>query len=168
MVQWKAGNLQRYEYFVDDLTGLIVGTEYNMQTSLSGIPAMVMAHAQPIAINYAMIVNPFATNAVKTAQIHSWSYEEIARIDPAQRNSNPPCAYISVVNKSSEQMFSSLMLCIRLSQRLLAPVERWYTAAILQWTLYLDFKQSCRQRSGKWSPDYRTRPCLHAQQTFMR
>jgi len=58
--------------FVDDLTGLIVGTEYNAQTTLSGVPAMVMACLKPIAINYTMFVNPCATNAVKTSQIHSW------------------------------------------------------------------------------------------------
>jgi hypothetical protein len=33
-------------------------------------------------------------NAVKTAEIHSWWYEEIAMIDPAERNSDPPRAYI--------------------------------------------------------------------------
>jgi len=30
-----------------------------------------------------MILNPFVMNAVKTAQIYSWWYEEMARIDPA-------------------------------------------------------------------------------------
>ena len=79
-----------------------MGTGYNAQTTLSGVPAMVMAGVMPIAINYAMLVDIFATNAVKTAQIHSWWYEEIARIDPAQRNSDPPHAYILVVNESSQ------------------------------------------------------------------
>ena len=94
----------------------MVGAEYNAQTTLSGVPAMVMARVKPIAMNYAMFVNSFATNEVKTAQIHSWWYEEIARIDPAQRNSDPPCACISAVNESSQRLFSSLTLCIRLSQ----------------------------------------------------
>jgi len=98
------------------VTGLIVGAEYKPQTTLSGVPAMVMAHVRPIAINYAMFMNPFATNAVKTTQIHRWWYEEITRIDPAQRNSDLPCAYISVVNELSQRLFSSLTLCIRLSQ----------------------------------------------------
>jgi len=111
---------------------------------------MVMARVKPIAINYAMFVNPFATNVVKTAQIHSWWYEEIARIDPAQRNSDPPRAYISVVNELSQRLFSSLTLCIRLSQRLLAPVQQWYTAARPQSTLFTDFEHSRLQRSGKW------------------
>jgi len=116
LVAWKAGNLWQYEPFVDDVTGLIVGAKYNTQTTLSGIPAMVMAHVKPITLNYAMFVNPFATNAVKTAQIHSWWYEEIARIDPARRNSDPPRAYSSVVNISSQRLFSSLTSCIRLLQ----------------------------------------------------
>jgi len=73
---------------------------------------MVMAHVKPIANNYAMFVNPLATNAVKTAQIHSWWYEEIAWIDPAQRNSDPPDAYISVVDELSSRLFSSLTSCI--------------------------------------------------------
>jgi hypothetical protein len=85
---------------------------------------MVMACVKPIVINYTKIVNPFATNAVKTAQIHSWWYEEIARIDPAQRNSDPPHAYISVVNELSHRLFPLLTLCITLSQSLLAPVQR--------------------------------------------
>jgi len=83
------------------VTGLIVGAEYNTQTTISRVPVMVMACVKPLAIKYAIFVNPFATNAVKTAQIHSWWYEEIARIDPAQRNSDPPPAYNSVVNELS-------------------------------------------------------------------
>jgi hypothetical protein len=57
---------------VNNVTGLIVGAEYNMQTTLSGVLAMVMACVKTIAINYAMFVNPLATNAVKTAPIDSW------------------------------------------------------------------------------------------------
>jgi len=44
------------------VTGLIVGAEYNTQTAFTGIPVMVMACMKPIAMNYTMIVNPFATN----------------------------------------------------------------------------------------------------------
>jgi len=102
LVAWEAGNLWRYEPFIDDVTGIIAGAEYNAQTTLSGILAMVMARVKPIAINCGMSVNPFAKNAAKTAQIHSWCYEEIARTDPAQKNSYPPHAYISVVNESSQ------------------------------------------------------------------
>jgi len=69
---------------------------------ISGVPAMVMEHVKPIVINYTIVVNPFATNVVNTTQIHSRQYEKIARIDPAQRNSDPPHAYNSVVNKSSQ------------------------------------------------------------------
>jgi len=54
------------------MTGLIVGAAYNVQTTLSGVLAMVMVCVKPIAINYVMFVNPFASNAVKTALIHSW------------------------------------------------------------------------------------------------
>jgi hypothetical protein len=53
------------------MTGLIISKEYNAQTTLSGVSAMVMAHVKPVAINYVMFVNPFAMNAVKTTQIHS-------------------------------------------------------------------------------------------------
>jgi hypothetical protein len=99
---WKAGNQWRYKPFIDDETSLINDAEYNAQVTLSGILAMVMACVKPIAINHAMFVNPFATSAVKTTQIHSWWYKEIARINPAQRNSDPLHVYISVVNVSSQ------------------------------------------------------------------
>jgi len=102
LVAWKAGNLWQYELLVDDVTGLIVSAEYNPQTTLSGVLAMVMARVKPIAINYAMFVDPFTTNGVKITQIHSWWYEEITRIDPVQRHSDPPHAYISVVNELSQ------------------------------------------------------------------
>jgi len=85
---------------------LIVSTEYNAQTTFSGVLAMVMARVKPIAIDYGMFVNPLAMNVVKTAQIHSWWHEEIALIDPAKRNSDLPCAYISVVNALSQRLFS--------------------------------------------------------------
>jgi len=76
------------------VTGLIVGAEYNTQTSLPGIQGMVMGHVQPIVMDYAMFVNPIATNGMKTAQPHSWWYGEIAWIDPAQKNSSM-CLHIS-------------------------------------------------------------------------
>jgi hypothetical protein len=37
---------------------------------------MVVACVKPIAINYGKFLNSFAPNTVKTAQIHSWWYEE--------------------------------------------------------------------------------------------
>jgi len=150
LITWEAGNLWSCEPFPDDVTGLIVSTEYNAQTTLSGVPAMVMARVKPIAINDVMFVNPIATNAVKTTKIHTWRYEEFPRIDPAQRKSDPPCAYISVVNESSQRLLSSLTMSIRLSQRLLAPVQQWYTAARPQSTLFLDFEPSRLPISGQW------------------
>jgi len=99
------------------VTGLIVSTVYNAQTTLSGVVVILIACARTIALNYAMFGNPVAMKAVKTAEIHSWWYDIIARIDPAQRNSDPPRAYISVVNESSQRLFSSLTLCTRVSQR---------------------------------------------------
>jgi len=77
---------------------------------------MVKAHVKPIAINHMLIVNFFAMNAAKTALMCSWCSEEIARIDPAQRNSDTPCAYISVVNESSQRLYSLLSVRIRLLQ----------------------------------------------------
>jgi len=86
------------------VTGLIIGAEYNAQKTVSGVPAMGMACVMPIGINYVMFVNLFATNAVKTPQIHSWWYGKIARIYPEQRNSDPPHAYMSVVDESSQRL----------------------------------------------------------------
>ena len=96
------------------MTGLIVGTNYNAYTTVSGDPAMVMEGLTPTAINYAKCVNPVATNTVKTAQIHSWWHEEIAMMIPTQRNSDLPYTYIVVVNESSQQLFSTLTVCHRL------------------------------------------------------
>jgi len=102
LVAWQGGNLWRYTPFVADMTGLIISAEYNTQPSLAGVPGMAMARVKPIAINFAMFVNPFATSGVKNTQIHSWWYEEITRIDPAQSDSDPPHACISMVNESSQ------------------------------------------------------------------
>jgi len=148
LVEWTAGNLWWYEPFVDDMQGLMVSEGYKAQTTISAIPVMVMACVKPIAINYVMFVNLLAKNAVKTPQIHSWWYEEIARIDPAQRNSDPVRAYISVVNESSQPSFWSLTLCIRLLQRLLAPMQQWCTSARLQSTLFMYLEHSSLQKSG--------------------
>jgi len=78
LVAWNAGYLRRYEPVVDHVTGLIFSTAQNAQKMLSGIPAMAMACVMPTAINYAMILNPYDTNAVKAAHIYSWQYAEIA------------------------------------------------------------------------------------------
>lgn len=86
---------------IDEVTGQIVGAEYGIQQTLSGVEALVLAEVKPIAGRYAMFNNPFATNAVKTAQIHSWWYHYVTKVDPAMRNTDPPRAYISVVFISS-------------------------------------------------------------------
>jgi hypothetical protein len=74
---------------------------------------MAMANVKPTDISYAMFVNRLTQNAVKTTQIHSWWFKEIARIDPTLRNLDPAPAYITVVNESSQRLFSSLTLQIR-------------------------------------------------------
>jgi len=112
VVASKARNLLQDETDIDDVTGLIVSAEYNTQTTLPGLPAMVMACMKPIASNYEMFVNPFAVNVVITTQIISWWYEGIGRIDPVQRNNGPPHANTSLVIESSQQLFSSQTLCI--------------------------------------------------------
>jgi len=61
-----------------------------------------------------MFGNPFYLNAVKTTWNHSWWCTENTRMDPAQKNPNPPYAYISVVNELLQQLFSLLTMCIRL------------------------------------------------------
>jgi hypothetical protein len=108
--------LSEYGLFVDDTTGLIIGAEYNSQTALWCVLAIVMAPVKPTALNSEMFRNPVETNVVKNAQIHSRRYEEIPRIDPAQRISDPPHAYISVGNDSSHRLFSSQALCLSFSQ----------------------------------------------------
>jgi len=150
LVAWTAANLWQYEPFVDDVTGLMVSPEYNAQKTISGVPVMVMSHVKPKAIDYSMFAIPFAMNGAKISHIHSWWSEEIARIDPAQRNSDPPGAYISVVTKSSQQLFSMLTLCVRLLRRSLAPRRRWFTAARSQSTLFMDFEHIRLERSRKW------------------
>lgn len=71
---------------------------------------MVMANVKPTDISYAMFVNRLTQNAVKTTQIQSLWYKEIARIDPTLKNLNHVPAYITVVNESSQRLFSSLTL----------------------------------------------------------
>jgi hypothetical protein len=70
-------NLWWHEAFVNNLTGLIICEEYNAQTTFSGILAMVRAHVNPIAINYAIFVNPVTINVVKSLQMRSWCYKEL-------------------------------------------------------------------------------------------
>jgi len=84
------------------VTGLIVPVEYQSQRTLQPVPGIIMVCVKAKDTDYAVFVNFFATHTVGTVQIHSWWYEDIARMDPAQEYSNPPHAYISVVNKSSQ------------------------------------------------------------------
>jgi len=51
LVAWIAGNLWRFELCVDDVTGIIVGEDYNAHTTLSGVLVMVMARVKPIDIS---------------------------------------------------------------------------------------------------------------------
>jgi hypothetical protein len=53
------------------VTGLIVGAEYNPQTTIQGVLAIVMSHVKPIAIKKVMFLNPAVMNAVKTSHTHS-------------------------------------------------------------------------------------------------
>jgi hypothetical protein len=97
-----------------------------------------MGRVNRVAIDYAMFLNPFATSWGKTAQINSLWYEEIARINPAQANSDPLRVYISEVNDSSQGLFSSQTLCIRLSQQLHARVRQCHIGTSSQSTQLTD------------------------------
>lgn len=66
-VAWKAQNLCQFEPIVEDIAGIIVGAEYNAETMLSGVPVIVKACGKPSYSHYAMLVNRFATNAVKSS-----------------------------------------------------------------------------------------------------
>jgi len=114
LVVWKAGYLCQYELYVDNITGFIFSAENNTQTTLSDITAMLMACVKPIAFNYVMFENPCAMHAVKTVLIHSWWYEEIARVHTTQTCPDSACIYISVENKLSQWFFSLLSFSIRL------------------------------------------------------
>jgi len=94
-----------------------VGAEYNAQTTLPGIPAMVMACVKPVGTKYAMFVHRVATEVLKMAQMCSWWHEETTRIDTAQRDADSPHGYNSVVDELSQRLFSSLTLYSRFSQR---------------------------------------------------
>jgi hypothetical protein len=48
------------------VTGLTISVEYNTQTAFAGIAVMGMACMKPLAMNYTMFVNPFATNPAIT------------------------------------------------------------------------------------------------------
>jgi len=70
---------------VNYVTGLNIDAAYNAHKALAGVPVMAMALVKPAAINYGILVNSFATNAVKTTQTYSSRYVEITRIDPAEK-----------------------------------------------------------------------------------
>jgi hypothetical protein len=95
-----------------------------------------------------MFLNTVAIDAVRTAPIQRWWYKAIAIIDPAHITSDPPHAYMSVVNESSRRLFSSLTVDRRLLQQFLAIVQQFYTTGKHPSTQYTDVKQSHPQRSG--------------------
>jgi hypothetical protein len=53
------------------MTGLAIGTEYNAQTTHSGILAIVMVCEMSICNIFGLILNPITTNVVKMVQIHT-------------------------------------------------------------------------------------------------
>jgi len=60
-------NLLRYQFLVEKVISLIVDTECNTQATISCVPAVIMTHGKPIAIEYVLFVSLIAINAVKTA-----------------------------------------------------------------------------------------------------
>lgn len=149
LITQTAGSQRQHQPAVDDDTCLIACAQCSVLLILPCIYTMGMAHGKPITIRYVMLVNSFATNAVKTIQIYSWWYEEITMIQPVQKNPDPPHVYILVVNWLFQYLFSTLTLCTRLSKRLLALVWEWESTGRYQSALLLDFDSSHQQRFGK-------------------
>jgi hypothetical protein len=56
---------------VEDMKGLTIGAEYNVQATLPCIQAMVTACVKPTAINNPIFLYPSTTNKGKTTQIQS-------------------------------------------------------------------------------------------------
>jgi len=106
-------NLWQNEPIIDNVTNLIIRKDFSARTTLLDVLETILTPVKLIAINLTMFVNLGTMNMVITVQNQFWWNEIITRIDPALRNSDPPCANISVVNQSSQQLLSLLILCIK-------------------------------------------------------
>jgi hypothetical protein len=136
---------------IDEVTGQTVGAQYGIQQTLSGVAALVLAEVKPITGRYSMFNNPFATNAVKTTQIHSWWYHYVTKVEPAMSNTNRPCAYISVIfiSFSLRRFWSDKIL--RSSAILPPDAWQWSISARRRWIPCMASEQWTRMESNTGS-----------------
>ena len=80
--------------YVDSSTDYIADETTRAYTEeLDHLTAMVTHTAKPMALKWVLFENPFPTPTVKTAQVDTWWYSIVLKLNPSAVNETPSKAY---------------------------------------------------------------------------
>lgn len=93
-----------YEPMIDEITGILAGSEFTDQSSILGIPGRVLDVMKNTITHFTLFKDPFAGPATRTAQLHVWWHEGLKSISPRDVGMEPTQQWLGRVSASFKRV----------------------------------------------------------------
>ena len=101
-----------YEPMIDEITGILAGSEFTDQSSILGIPGRVLDVMKNTITHFTLFKDPFAGPATRTAQLHIWWHEGLKSISQRDVGMEPTQQWLGRVSASFKRVFLADKQCL--------------------------------------------------------
>jgi hypothetical protein len=101
-----------YKSMIDEITGILPGSEFTDQLSILSIPGRVLDVMKITITHFTLFKDPFAGPATRTAQLHVWWHESLKSISPRNIGMEPTLQWLGRVCALFKPVFLADKQCL--------------------------------------------------------
>ena len=98
VIETKPSFAQFYEIRFDDITGIRIGVDQAVESSLTSRGRLALTHISNCLRDWVLFSHPFAGVSAWTAQFHALWHEAIQELEPQAGDINPGKGWLQMVN----------------------------------------------------------------------
>ena len=98
VIETKPSFAQFYETRFDDITGICIGVDQAVESSLMNRGRLALKHFSNCLRDWVLFSHPFAGVSARTAQFHALWHEAIRELEPEVGDINPGKGWLQMVN----------------------------------------------------------------------
>lgn len=98
VIETKPSFAQFYETRFDDITGIRIGADQAVESSLTSRGRLALTHISNCLRDWVLFSHPFAGVSARTAQFHALWHEAIRELEPQAGDINPGKGWLQMVN----------------------------------------------------------------------
>ena len=98
VIETKPSFAQFYETRFDDITGICIGADQAVESSLTSRGRLALTHISNYLRDWVLFLHPFAGVSAQTAQFHTLWHEAIPELEPQAGDINPGKRWLQMVN----------------------------------------------------------------------